>query len=209
MKKLLITLTLFVLTQGILHAQSDTRRVESVEIKELKTDVNIHVNIATFIFKKFDEQKRLASFTQLDALKLERFFMNQPGVLICESNALDKTLIVTSRKNVNGQAGFNHRAVANELAPLGYAVIGLQSGEDHMLFSRKKCNDSEEVSIVRALPNSGNRPVLQVSNDDDCNDCGKVKISEQMIDKFKGMEYGGKKIDFTKPSMDATIAADE
>ena len=119
MRKLICIFIILVSILPKLDAQTKARLVESEEIKSLKDDTYIDVKITTFIFKKYDENKRLAEFTQLDALKLERFFMGQAGVLSCESEAINKRMTINSRKELaDGEIGLQPKEVINELLPI-------------------------------------------------------------------------------------------
>ena len=200
MKKLICIFIILISVLPKLDAQTKARLVESEEIKSLENDTYMDVKITTFIFKKYDENRRLAEFTQLDALKLERFFMGQAGVLSCESMAINKRMTITSRKELaNGEVGLQPKEILNELLSMGYAVVSLQTGEEEMLFTRKKCTEKEELRLARSV-----RP-----QDENCEDCGKIEVSQEILNKFKDVDYGSDLIDFGSSAMDASTASDE
>ena len=200
MRKLICIFIILVSILPKLDAQTKARLVESEEIKSLKDDTYIDVKITTFIFKKYDENKRLAEFTQLDALKLERFFMGQAGVLSCESEAINKRMTINSRKELaDGEIGLQPKEVINELLPMGYAVVSLQTSEEEMLFTRKKCTEKEELRLARS----------QRPQEEGCDDCGEIEVRQEILDKFKDVDYGSDLIDFGSSAMDASTASDE
>lgn len=200
MKKSLCIIIILISILPALNAQTKARLVESEEIKSLKDDTYIDVKITTFIFKKYDENKRLAEFTQLDALKLERFFMGQEGILSCESEAINKRVTINSRKELaDGKVGLQPKEIINELLPMGYAVVSLQTSEEEMLFTRKKCTEKEELRLARS----------QRPQEKDCGECGEIEVSQEVLNKFKDVDYGSDLIDFGSSAMDSSTASDE
>lgn len=167
------------------QAQNTYKRfVESEEIQALTQDTYFNVKICDFIFKKLDHNKRLVEFTPLDIVKLEQYFMAKAGVLTCSSHVLDKNVKVVSKMYDNGLPAFDHYKVVEELHQMGFAVLTLHTAIDRMLFSTKS--------------------MTNLANGDDCNDCGKVKLSDNLLDKFKEEDYGGNELinfDFNPPSM--------
>lgn len=183
-----------------LEAQNLKRYVESEEVKNYKVDTPIEVRIATYRFKKVNKGQGVVEFTQLDALKLEKYFMGMKGVLSCESDALDKQLRIISKLQLDGEEVFFPKQLIDELMAMGYMVIGLKTSDEDVVFAvSQRCKNTAVVlSSGEQLIDSG-----------DCTDCGEQEISQDLLDKFKDTQYEGDLIDFGTPTMESTTASDQ
>lgn len=188
MKSLLLTLIAFSLlgtTQTITAQNSQNpfvRVVSSEEIKKLEKNTFINVKEVDYFVRKLTSDRGVVEFTTLDAVKLEQFFMQKLGVLRCESHTIDKHIKVFVRQIVDGEDVFPHREIANDLQAMGYSVIGLKCSFKNQLFAGIKDCDKDKA--------------LTAANDD-CTDCGDVKVDEKTIEKFENADYGGTQlIDF-------------
>lgn len=197
---LIATLCLFYCAQMQAQEASPKRYVESEEVKNLQKDTPIPVRIATYRFKKMNNSKSLVEFTELDALKLEKYFMDMPGMLSCSTDALDKQVKVISRRYVNDQEVFFPQDLVYNLQVLGYVVSSLATSDENVIFvvSRRCKNTAVVLTGGTELIDSG-----------DCTDCGKQKVSQDLLKKFKDADYGGEMIDFGTQDMDTTVANDQ
>jgi len=202
MKTAILFLTFFVLasTSALTAQNSPTKRyVESEEVKNLQKDTPIQVRVATYRFKKLTGAKNLTEFTELDALKLEKFFMDMPGMLSCSTNALDKEVKLIARRLVNGAEVFFPQELVNTLHTMGYAVISLAASDEDVIFVVS--NRCKNTAVV--LP--GGAEIVG----SDCVDCGKQKVSKELLDKFKDADFGGEMIDFGSPELNTSVANDQ
>jgi len=196
MIKNLLLITLCTLTISVFGQNSAARYIESTEIEELTENIYIDVRIHSFLFKKIDPNKGLVEFTSLDALKLEKYFMDKKGTLIVESIPINKTVKVMSRVS----EAFDHRDIIGELETMGYFASGIRKSEESIFFKAKPPCERINTRIVKAG---------SASSGSDCNDCGEVKISQEVLDKFKDVEYGGTAIDFSLPNTNTNTVSDE
>ncbi|OWY24246.1 hypothetical protein B6N25_02680 [Sphingobacteriales bacterium TSM_CSS] len=179
---------------------SGKRYVESEDVKNFQEDTPVPVRLATYRFKKLTTNKNLVEFTELDALKLEKFFMEQPGMLSCSTDALDKQVKVIARRTVNGEEVFFPQQLVDRLQTMGYIVISLSSSDENVIFVvSRRCKNTAVV-----LPGG-----TEIKESVDCTDCGKQKVSKELLDKFKDADYGGQMIDFGNPGMDTTVDSDQ
>lgn len=182
MKNIYVLIMAFFCCVCQLMAQNkNVRYLTSREIQALKEDTPMDVKISNYIFRKVDKNRHLSEFTTLDAIKLEHFFLGKSYTYACESRAIDKTLIVTTRLS------FDHRSVVAELEQMGYIVTGLRSETRNITFAGqgKKCQDKAPLNADTTNPDGT-----------DCTDCGKVQIKQELLNKFKDADYGAPAIDF-------------
>ncbi|HRI27823.1 MAG TPA: hypothetical protein PK239_06685 [Chitinophagales bacterium] len=175
------------------------RYVESEEVKNLQRDTPIPVRIATYRFKKITANKSLVEFTELDALKLEKYFMDMPGMLSCATDALDKQVRVIARREVNGKEFFFPQELVNALHTMGYAVISLAASDEDVIFVVS--NRCKNTAVV--MP--GGAELVG----SDCTDCGKQKVSQDLLNKFKDANFGGELIDFGSPELDTSVSNEQ
>ncbi|OWY22897.1 hypothetical protein C7N43_05335 [Sphingobacteriales bacterium UPWRP_1] len=179
---------------------SGKRYVESEEVKNFAEDTPVPVRMATYRFKKLTTNKSLVEFTELDALKLEKFFMGLPGMLSCSTDALDKQVKVMAKRTVNGEEVFFPQQLVDRLQTMGYIVISLASSDENVVFVvSRRCKNTAVV-----MPGGS-----EVKESVDCTDCGKQKVSKELLDKFKDADFGGEMIDFGNPGMDTTVDSDQ
>lgn len=197
---LIATLCLFFCAHTQAQEASPKRYVESEEVKNLQKDTPIPVRIATYRFKKMNNGKSLVEFTELDALKLEKYFMDMPGMLSCSTDALDKQVKVISKRYINEQEVFFPQDLVYDLQILGYAVGSLASSDENVIFVvSKRCKNT-------AVVQTGGTELI---GSGDCTDCGKQKVSQDLLNKFKDADFGGEMIDFGTQDMDTTVANDQ
>ncbi len=202
MKKAILLVAFFALSSFTLASAQDSptkRYVESEEVKNMQKDTPIPVRVATYRFKKLTGEKNLTEFTELDALKLEKYFMDMPGMLSCSTDALDKQVRLIARREVNGAEVFFPQDLVTTLHTMGYSVISLAASDEDVIFVVS--NRCKNTAVV--LP-GGSELVSS-----ECTDCGKQKVSKELLDKFKDAEFGGELIDFGSPTMDASVANDQ
>ncbi len=176
------------------------RVVTSDVIKHLDKDTYFDVKIIEFRFRKMNEQRRIVEFTDMDALKIEQFFMTVEGVLICETDAMDKTFKVISMDAVNGKEAFPYKELAQSLYQDGYMMIGMNCSRQEMFFqSSRQCNCEPDHRILQT----------NLVNPAPCNDCSDINISDEALEQFSTDGYGGTLINFdidsTPPPSDSEL----
>ncbi len=193
MKYLICLLTLLLFATSYGHGQElelGSKIVESAEIQNLEKDKPYHVKITNFIFRKVDHRRRIVEFTADDADKITTYIMRQGGVLSCKSNSIDKSFKVITKSEINGKDPFDHKHIVRELSKVGYVAITSRAYKDVVLFaSRANCAHRNVIDGV--VITTRDKMIV-----DDCNDCSQVKVSKEVENKYKEMDYGGDEMDF-------------
>ncbi|MBL7786701.1 MAG: hypothetical protein JNM36_12405 [Chitinophagales bacterium] len=177
MKKLFLLYFLFCFSCSIALAQDNNNWLAYSESESVHSlpDSPIRVQVANYVFRKFDSKRRILAFTQADADRLREFFLTKQGVLACETHTLDKSIKVLTRADGNGYWGLDHQQLIDELATLGYVPASYKSGFQELFLEAHRNHQHKK---------------------DDCTDCADVKVSEELRKKFEDMDYGDKQIDF-------------
>jgi hypothetical protein len=185
----LVFILIFYFISTSVFSQNTSRYIESSELYTLNEDAYLDVQITNYLFRKVDTNYKIVEFTPLDALKLEQFFMLKKGVLSCETHALNKTAKIVSHINEPNITVsldfFDPIAAMEELKTMGYVISSFRSTQQNMFFeARNECEQKRLRAIKAGTANS----------DKDCTDCGEIKVSQDVLDKFKNVDYGGKKV---------------
>lgn len=130
MKKLFFLYFLFCFSCSMALAQNNNNWLAYSESESVHIlpDRPIRVQVANYVFRKFDAKRRILAFTQTDADLLREFFLAKQGVLACETHTLDKSIKVLTRADGNGYWGLDHQQLIDELATLGLCTCQLQIG---------------------------------------------------------------------------------
>ena len=152
------------------------RYLASKEIQTIKEDLKEDARISNYVFKKLDKSGRLAEFTLLDMIKIEAFFMAKTEFLACESMTIDKSIKVTTRPS------FDYKAVVPELEKMGFRPINMRSTVQTVVFEHNRPCDDINPPINEAQANG---------KEGGCTDCGKQQVKQDILDKFKDIDYGG------------------
>lgn len=194
MKQLLV-FTSFLLCIHVCAQNNRTRYIESQSIEHLETTLTIDSKITDFIFKKVDENRRIVSFTSDDVLLLEQFFLNQTGVLACKSHITDKHMQVISRANVTSKkANFDYKKTVTALRSMGYIVIGLRQKDKLLTFAAKY--KPVEVELAKLTNTEVSVTKDEETLPEDCTECGRVEVSQDLLNQFKEADYGEQLIEF-------------
>lgn len=194
MKRTIVALTVLFsifLFSNIIASNGDNnnlaRVVTSDVIKNLDKDTYFDVKIIEFRFRKMNEQRKIVEFTDIDVLKIEDFFMKVDGVLLCETDAVDKTFKIISLEAVNGKEAFPYKALAQALYQEGYMMVGMNCSRQEMFFqSSRQCHCEPDHRILQT----------NLVNPAPCNDCSDINISDEALEKFAEDAYGDSAIDF-------------
>ncbi len=187
MKTLLIILLLCISNFSSFAQSSYQRMVQADEVKKLSKNTYIKSNVTEYRFMRVNQQRRLIEFTDKDVLKLESYFLSKPGILVCESHVLDKTMKIISKEKNRDVPPFNPYETLDDLQQMGFRIVNFKTRKEKVFFHG--INDCEVFGVI---PNVYTVRV----NRDNCNDCGHQKISKQVLEKFKDVDYGGQAIDF-------------
>jgi len=180
MKKTILSLVLVVIVgQSNIYAQEESL----METDIIQTSGFFDVKTTDFTFKKVDDGHRIVAFTKEDLKHIETFFKEQQGVLNVEGDYIDKTIQVINLSEQDGETFFDHCKIAETLNRDGYITIRLRS----------RIKSQYLLAIVPTSdPNS--EMTAELTNKEkleDCNECGDVKVSQDVLDLLKGMDFGG------------------
>lgn len=162
------------------------RLVQSNEVKELTSNTFMSTQIIDLRLRHVDVTNgRLLNFTMEDAKKLEQYFLAQDGILLCKSHYLDKSVQI-----VNKYAGVKKNlidpdALTDELKIMGFMIYDFKMRNQKVLFHGITDCDLQDYANVHKF---------RINKD--CDECGEVELSEQLIEKFKNVDYGGQAIQF-------------
>ena len=188
-KSILVLLCGVFLTHSALLAQEKSL----IETDLIEVNGFFDVKTTTFTFKKVDENNRIIAFTKEDLSYLESFFQSQEGVLRVEGDHLDKTVQVLSLlEKEDGEVYFKHREVAEILDSDGFVTIRLRtrSKSQYLIAIAPPINKDDEMTAE----------LVGEEKPEDCNECGEVKVSKEVLDLLKGMDFGGEMFDMSTDS---------
>lgn len=143
----------------------------------------------TFKVKNID--KTVNGFTENDAAKLRNFFVYKPDNYACNS----KTLTFLGVSYNNGNASIEKNLIT-ELNNIGYAVVNLECQNERVVFLITKSDKDMHYAKADAATTQQINEQL-----DGCSQCGAVKLSDDLINKFKDADFGGQAIDLGSDDM--------
>jgi hypothetical protein len=142
-------------------------------------------------FKVKNTNKTVNSFTENDAAKLRNFFVYKPDNYACNS----KTLTFLGVSYNNGNAPIEKNLIT-ELNNIGYAVVNLECQNERVVFLITKSGKDMHYAKADAATTQQINEQL-----DGCSQCGAVKLSDDLINKFKDADFGGQAIDLGSDDM--------
>lgn len=168
-------------------AQSNSGKLKYVENEAVKNLPNqpTDVNITFYIFQKVNSNMRLEEFTQNDADALMLYFLNKDTVWACQTHSVDKSIKIITPLDGSIVQSLHHRNLSAELLKMGYRVFSYRSAQETVFFESNKPGYQSPTE---------NLPVSQKIKD--CDDCGEAKISQELLNKFKDVDYGTSQINF-------------
>ena len=175
--------------ESILYAQGEKSLLETdfIEVSGF-----FDVKTTDFTFKKVDENHRIVAFTKDDLTHLQTFFESQEGVLKVKGDHVDKTIQVISLLEKEGQVFFEHREIAEILNRDGFITIRL----------RTRTKSQYLAAIPSVIEEDGITAELTTNKEktDDCNTCGDQKVSQDVLDLLKNMDFGGEMFNISTDS---------
>ncbi|MEZ4886356.1 MAG: hypothetical protein R3E32_16590 [Chitinophagales bacterium] len=185
-----ILLLFFVVSMGnsTIHAQDNSL----IETDMIEVSGFFDVKTTDFTFKKVDANNRIIAFTTEDLEYLKTFFENQEGVLRVEGDKLDKTVQVVSLLEKDGQIFFQHREIAEVLNQDGFVTIRLRtrSNSRYLVASHTITNKEDEMTAE----------LISEEKVENCNECGEVQVSKEVLDLLKNMDFGGEMFNMSSDS---------
>lgn len=166
-----------------------------IETDMIEVNGFFDVKTTVFTFKKVDENHRIVAFTKEDLSYLQTFFQNQEGVLLVEGDQLDKTVKVVSLLEKDGKIFFEHREIATILNRDGFVTIRLRSrktSEYLVAIAPQSLPDNEMTAELISVPRE--------EKPEDCNECGDVEVSKEVLDLLKNMDFGGEMFNISSDS---------
>lgn len=167
---------------------------------ESETDVQTDKKVAPLFkpyknvkltFKVNNTDKTVNGFNESDAAKLRNFFVYKPDNYACNSKTL--TFLSVSYNNDNVPIEKN---LITELNNIGYAVLNLECQNERVVFLITKSNKDMHYTKADATTTQQINEQL-----DGCSQCGAVKLSDDLINKFKDADFGGQAIDLGSDDM--------
>lgn len=209
----LLFLLCFILFGTLSYAQTSERYFETERMKQVLNQEVVGVKVTQFVLRKIDDKKRVYEFTADDMTKVEQLMRDHDGVLAFQSHVLDKTINVISQNTAGQPELFNHLKVAEQLSQNGYFVIGLRAGYDNLLpgkgcksvKSKTPTSTNSVVDVAAQTKTPVTTTTSQPTNetiDADCEECKKVNLSKEALEKLKNASYEGETIDFDFGSSD-------
>ncbi len=188
-KSILILLCGVFLSLSAIFAQEKSL----IETNLIEVNGFFDVKTTTFTFKKVDPNNRIVAFTKEDLSYLTSFFQSQEGVLKVDGDHLDKTVHVVSLLKEDGEIYFKHREIAEILNEDGFVTIRLRTrSKSQYLIAIAPPIKEDEVTAE----------LVKEEKPEDCNECGEVKVSKEVLDLLKNMDFGGEMFDMSTDSTD-------
>lgn len=126
----------------------------------------------------FEETIGTPTFDQHDAQQLRGFLTQKINEYSCDSKNV-KFISANYQQGVRSEDN-----MVDDLFQLGYVVLDLSCENTYIVFKiSKRDKQLAYTKVVRT--NNTNEEA------GDCDSCGKVKLSESLINKFKDEDYGG------------------
>jgi len=164
-----------------------------IETDMIEVNGFFDVKTTVFTFKKVDDNHRIVAFTKEDLSYVQTFFQTQEGVLKVEGDQLDKTIKVVSLIEKDGKLFFEHQEIATILNRDGFITIRLRSRQTSEYLIAINPSSLPEGEMTAELTPIEEKPV-------DCNECGDVKVSKEVLDLLKNMDFGGEMFNMSSDS---------
>ncbi|MGB0931738.1 MAG: hypothetical protein ACPGVB_13225 [Chitinophagales bacterium] len=187
---ILLLLCIFFAGHSMIAQEDSLIKTDMIEVNGF-----FDVKTTVFTFKKVDDNHRIVAFSKEDLSYLQAFFRNQEGVLKVEGDQLDKTLKVVNLLEKDGKVFFEHQEIATILNRDGYITIRLRShktSEYLVAVAPPLLPDSEMMAELISVPIE--------EKPKDCNECGDVEVSKEVLDLLKNMDFGGEMFDISSDS---------
>ncbi|HNI43957.1 MAG TPA: hypothetical protein PKH93_00780 [Chitinophagales bacterium] len=126
----------------------------------------------------FEETIGTPTFDQHDAQQLRHFLTQKINEYSCDS----KNVTFISANYQQGARSEDN--MVDDLFQLGYVVLDLSCENTRIVFKISKRD--KQLAYAKAVQTNKTDEVVG-----DCDSCGKVKLSESLINKFKDEDYGG------------------
>ena len=160
--------------------------VDHTSTNSSNSDKNTEATATPIAFKHqqvglvFNFEKTIGTpdFDQHDAQQLQRFLTQKINEYRCDS----KNVTFVSANYQQGIRSENN--MVDNLSQLGYVVVDLTCEGKSIVFSISKKN--KQLVYAKAVQKTD--PTEAVG---ECDSCGKVKLSQSLINKFKDEDYGG------------------
>ena len=172
-------------------------------------NTNQNTNNKNSIYFKTANKSAEHSFLSTDARALEKYLFSNNKITDCDQESLSVML-----ETPNGQQN-----IVRELYRVGYAVLELSCSQQNIVITLSKTpNDLASIAIhfekqellakakILEEKNQLSNATASLSNDADCDDCGEVSLSQDILNEFKDTNYGGQLIDFGSTTTTEQVA---
>ncbi|MGB1241908.1 MAG: hypothetical protein ACPG49_05270 [Chitinophagales bacterium] len=188
---ILLLLCIFFAGHSMIAQEEDSL----IETDMIEVNGFFDVKTTVFTFKKVDDNHRIVAFSKEDLSYVQTFFQTQEGVLKVEGDQLDKTLKVVSLLEKDGKLFFEHQEIATILNRDGFITIRLRSHKTSQYLvavAPPLLPDNEMTAELISAPIE--------EKPEDCNECGDIEVSKEVLDLLKNMDFGGEMFDMSSDS---------
>lgn len=176
-------------------ASTSTAQIPQIAICPTPTPVIVSYQHFNVVFKTDNADHQ--QFTEADAANLRRLLLQKADKYSCDEQNMQ---FISLQYDQNQQLSANKDMVA-DLLQMGYVVLNLQCENSKAVFSIAKRGNT---MVVQPATDKVAQAVVQRSID--CSDCGAVKLSDELINKFKDADFGGEVIQF---DLDSDLSGEE
>lgn len=174
-----LLLVMLISSSIVTSLMAQDKYIASESLKSFNNDTFLAAKILRFDLSKRTKSGDTILLTKEDKHNLSTFFLVQKGVLACHVAANSTAISVVSQKKVDDNQVFVAADIASILKTKGYIINTIKRGYNDVLCSAR--------GPVAPAMNLG---IAEMSeHNKNCTDCGEVKLSSNITEKFKETEY--------------------